>query len=374
MRLLVVTNDFPPTLGGIENYIYSLIQRWPCSEVTVVTRRVPGWEEFDRAQPFTIIRRPAGTLLPSPRLLSDLRRLVADRSIDVVHFPSCLPLGLMGRALGKPYVLSVHGGEFLLASRLPGVRSLLIKACTGARLILAESSFSARLVRDLAGPDLALQTITCGVDVDRYRRDPAQGVALGSGGPVILSVSRLIPRKGPRTLIRCLPAVLDRHPDAHLAIVGGGPDFKALNKLVVRLGLQSAVTFAGPQPWERLPCYYWAATVFALPTRARFFGTETEGLPLVYVEAAAAGLPLVGGDTGGVADAVRHGETGFLVPGGDVPKTAEAILRLLDDPDLARRLGEAGRKMAKEQFDWAALAGAYRDALSEHCARPSQLH
>lgn len=365
MRLLVVTNDFPPTVGGIENYTYSLVRRWPPGDVIVVTRAVPGAEEFDAGQKFRIVRRESSTLLPSRDLADSLLSLIAQESIDVVHFPSSLPLGLMGRSLGRPYVLSVHGGEYRLASRLPAVRTLLKRVSAGAGLIIAESSFAAKLVRDFMGDGPALRTITCGVDVDRYGKDVAPAVEVGDGGPVVLSVSRLVARKGPRTLVGCFPSVLARYPDAHLVIVGGGPDLEPLKKKAAQLHIEQSVTFTGPQPWDRISSYLSAATIFALPTRSRFLGTETEGLPLVYVEAAAAGLPLIGGRAGGVTDAVREGETGLLVSNGDSAETAAAILRLLDDPALAARMGKAARKMAEEEFEWDALAEKYRQALEE---------
>jgi phosphatidylinositol alpha-1,6-mannosyltransferase len=363
MRLLVITNDFPPNAGGIDNYIYSLVRRWPSDEVIVVTRRMPGGEAFDAAQDFEISREPVDTLLPRPGLARRLNRMVAERKIDMVHFPSPLPLGLMGEGLGRPYAISVHGGEFVLASRLPGVRTALRSVSKRAAVVLPESSYAEKLVRKLLGSDVRTAFVTCGVDADRYGRGSVEPVDLGVEGPVVVSVGRLIPRKGGRTLIRAFPEVLQGHPDAHLLIVGGGPDFERLQKMTAKAGLQKSVTLAGPQPWDRIPAYLAAADIFAMPTRTRFLGTETEGLPLVYVEAAAAGLPLIGADVGGVGDAVRPGETGIMVDGSDAGETAGAIRRLLDDPEEARRLGEAARAMAERDFSWDAIYTLYRKAL-----------
>jgi phosphatidyl-myo-inositol dimannoside synthase len=367
MRLLVVTNDFPPTVGGIENYIYSLVKRWPSDEVLVVTRDVPGSKDFDALQQFEILRLETETLMPTRDLVGSVKELVKQRSIDAVHFPSSMPLGLMGNKLGRPYALSVHGGEFRLASRLPVTRALLKRVCAGASLILPESSFASRLVTDLMGESTVLSTVTCGVDADRYGKAVAPAVELGVPGPVIACVSRLVPRKGPRTLIRSLPAVHRAHPSVHLLIVGGGPDLKALKKLAGRRGVAESVTFAGPQPWEKIPSYYSAGDIFALPTRSRFLGTETEGLPLVFVEAAAASLPLIGGNCGGVSDAVREGETGFLVDGSVPQESAEAIIRLLDEPEKMRCMGASARRMVEEDFTWDAVARTYRASMLEHC-------
>jgi phosphatidyl-myo-inositol dimannoside synthase len=363
MRLLVITNDFPPNPGGIENYIYSLVRRWPPEDVVVVTRRMPGSEAFDAAQGFEVIREPVDTLLPAPGLVRRLNALAGDRKIDMVHFPSALPLGLMGEGLARPYAVSVHGGEFVLASRLPGARTALKAVCRKAAVLLPESSFAESLVTRLLGPDVPMARVTCGVDIDRYAPGAAEPVPLEAKGPVVVSVSRLVARKGGRTLLRAFPRVLESHPDAHLVIVGGGPDFERLQKMTERAGLRESVTLPGPQPWDRIPAWLAAADIFALPTRTRFLGTETEGLPLVYVEAAAAGLPLIGAEVGGVGDAVRPGETGIMVDGSDPAETAGAICRLLDDPAEAGRLGSAARAMAERDFSWDSIYNLYRKAL-----------
>ncbi|CAN5783877.1 glycosyltransferase family 4 protein [soil metagenome] len=361
MRLLVVTNDFPPHPGGIENYIYSLVRRWPAQDVVVVTRRMPGGDEFDAAQDFEILREPVGTLLPKPDLVRRINVLAAGRKIDLVHFPSALPLGLMGQGLGRPYAVSVHGGEFVLASRIPGARTALKAVCRKAAVLLPESSFAESLVKKLIGPGAMVTRVTCGVDAARY--GSAEPVDLGVDGPVVVSVSRLVPRKGGRTLIQAFPQVLSSHPDAHLLIVGGGPDLDRLRMMTDEAGLGPSVTLTGPQPWDRIPSYLAAGDIFALPTRNRFLGTETEGLPLVFVEAAAAGLPLIGADVGGVGDAVRQGETGLMVDGADADQTAAAIVRLLDDPEESHRMGAAAREMVLREFSWDSVYARYRKAL-----------
>ena len=357
MRLLIVTNDFPPTVGGIENYTYSLARRWPAEEISVVTRTVPGCDAFDRTLNFEVHREPTRLLLPTPGVLARLRRLAAEQGVEVVHFPSALPLGVLGPKLGLPYAVSVHGGEFMLASRLPGVRQVLRSVINRASVILPQSSFAETLVRRIA-PRVPMQRVTCGVDPRHYERD-----LVDAPRNVIVCVSRLVARKGPRTLIKALPLIHKRHLGARLLIVGDGPDRKKLANLVTSLGLEQSVTFAGPVPWNEIPSYYARGEIFALPTRTRFFGTETEGLPLVFVEAAAAGLPLVGGDAGGVRDAVREGETGHLVEGGNVEETAGAILKLLDDPAAARAMGGRGRQMVLKEFTWGAIFEAFQKAI-----------
>ena len=251
----------------------------------------------------------------------------------------------------------------MLASRIPGARTALKAVCRKAAVLLPESSFAESLVRRLIGPDATVARVTCGVDAERY--GSAEPVDIGVDGPVVVSVSRLVPRKGGRTLIRAFPLVLGSHPDAHLLIVGGGPDLDRLRRMTDEARLGRSVTLAGPQPWDRIPSYLAAADIFALPTRNRFLGTETEGLPLVYVEAAAAGLPLIGADVGGVGDAVRPGRTGLMVDGSDVGQTAGAINRLLDDPGEARRLGSCAREMVLREFSWDSVYAVYCKALED---------
>lgn len=351
MRLLAITNDFPPTLGGIENYTYSLLRRWAPSDVTVVTRRVPGCEEFDRNLDFEVIRLPVGTLLPTHSLQKRIDEMAS--SFDVLHFPSALPLGLL--RVRRPYAVSVHGGEFMLASKLPLARQALRRVLGRAAVILPQSSFASNIVeRFLHGPPPIVR-VTCGVDIERYNPGPR------TPGANLVSVSRLVARKGPATLIRAMPAILARHPTATATIVGGGPDIDRLRKLAAPV--QHAVTFTGPRPWDEIPKLLAQANIFVLPTRTRFGGIETEGLPLVYVEAAASGLPLIGGNAGGVKDAVRDGETGFLVDGRDPDETANAVNKLLDDPALAQKMGTAACRMAKEEFTWDAIFKQYEAAL-----------
>lgn len=365
MRLLLITNDFPPAVGGIENYAFSLAGRWKPSDVVVVTRWMPGCESFDRKADYEILREPVGTLLPTSGLLAKVKSIVSSRGIDAVHFPSALPLGLLARRIGRPYAISVHGGEFLLASRLPAARQALKWVSAGAAVLLPESSFAEKHIRRILGDKVPLQRVTCGVDPERFR--PPQAGRQTGQDPVIVSVSRLIARKGQDTLIRGLPRLLQAHPSARLLIVGGGPRLPHLQKLAWNLRVSHSVTFAGPQPWEKTPEFLSCAHVFALPSRDRFAGTETEGLPLVLLEAAASALPLVAGNVGGIPDAVRPGQTGVLVDGASALETGTALKSLLDDRAGALRMGATARRMVLEEFTWDLVAEKYRAALLRWC-------
>lgn len=365
MRLLEITNDFPPTIGGIENYVYSLVSRWPPGDVVVLTRAVPGAAEFDRDLGFPVIRRRTPTLLPTSRLLRQALAIVRDCRIDLVHFAGPLPLSLLGpkirRSLGVPYAVTVHGGEFILpASMRPG-RGVLRRALGEAAVLLPVSSFTKRAVERMFGDDPPAQVVSPGVECARFVREAP---ILRDDRPTILSVSRLVARKGPGTLIRALPPIVRRFPGARLIVVGGGPDLAHLQRLAARLDLVKSVIFAGPRPWSEVPRLYAAADIFALPTRERFGGRETEGFPLVFLEAAAACLPAVAGRAGGVTDAVVPGVTGCLVDGRSPWECSATIQELLSDPDHARQLGDHARRRVVECFDWDRVAERFRSVLA----------
>lgn len=372
MRLLEITNDFPPTLGGIENYIYSLIARWDPDHVVVLTRAAQGSECIDALLAVPVHREPVSILLPTRRLWARIATILATQRFDMVHFASPLPLALLGppilRRTGIPYAVSVHGGEFIAGVRL--ARPLMQRALGEAAVALPVSTFTQQAVLRLLPDPPPMEIVTPGVDPTRFApfaeaaADP--GLRAPGGGRIILSVSRLVARKGPATLIAALPAVLARHPDTVLAIVGDGTDRRRLERAARRHGVTGAVRFLGPQPWDRLGGYYAAADIFALPTRERFWGLETEGFPLVYLEAAGAGLPTVAGAAGGVGEAVVEGQTGFIVDGHSPAETASALIRLLDDPALARRMGSAGRERVIAQFTWDDVAERFASVLAKY--------
>lgn len=369
MRLLEITNDFPPTLGGIENYIYSLVARWEAGRVDVLTRAGAGSERVDATLNARVHRLDVATLLPTRRVLDTALALMRSEPFDVVHFASPLPLALLGprilRETGVPYAVSIHGGEFIAGVRL--LRPLMTRALLGAAVLLPVSSWTEAAVLRLLPHPPPTEVVTPGVDPTQFRpRDRRDAPPVACDGRIILTACRLVARKGPATLIAALPEILDRHPETILAIAGGGPDAARLRRLAQALGVTRSVSFLGPRPWEEIGGVYRACDIFAMPTRERFGGLETEGFPLVYLEAAAAGLPVVAGMAGGVREAVADGSTGFIVDGTGVHGTVRALLRLLDDPDMARRMGARGRDRVLSEFTWEGSADRFRTALEKY--------
>jgi phosphatidylinositol alpha-1,6-mannosyltransferase len=348
-RTLIVTNDFPPRPGGIQSFVHALAIRLPEDTVTVYAPAWKGAAEFDARQPFPVIRHPTSLMLPVPGVGRRAAAIAREHGCDAVLFGAAAPLGLITPTLRKAgltrAVALTHGHEAGWAA-LPGARTLLRRIGDEVDVVtyLGEY-FRVRLARALSAEAVhRMVRLAPGVDVTFFRPG-AGGQAvrerLGlAGRPVVVCVSRMVPRKGQDTLIKAWPRVLAELSDAVLLLVGDGPYASALKRLAQRLGVGDAVVFTGPVPWAELPGYYDAANVFAMPCRTRRAGLDVEGLGIVYLEASATGLPVIGGDSGGAPDAILAGETGYVVSG--VPGVAARITELLTDPAKAKAMGEKG--------------------------------
>jgi phosphatidyl-myo-inositol dimannoside synthase len=373
-RTLIVTNDFPPRQGGIQSFVHSLALRLPADSLTVYAPKWDGAAEFDRRQPFEVIRHPTSLMLPGPSVTRRAVHLAKTRNAEAVIFGAAAPLGLIAPALRRAGVTRAvaitHGHEAGWAA-LPGARALLrrIGDETDVVTYLGEY-FRLRLSRALspAAADRMVR-LAPGVDVASFRPDPAAGAAIReryglAGRPVVVCVSRLVRRKGQDTLLRAWPRVLDKVPDAALLIVGAGPYSAALQQLAERSWLTPAVHFTGSVPFAELPAHYAAGDVFAMPCRTRRRGLDVEGLGIVYLEASATGLPVVGGDSGGAPDAILDGETGYVVPGTDTGALASRLVSLLTDPAGARAMGEKGRAWVERDWTWDQTAARLKALLS----------
>ncbi|MEX2289747.1 MAG: glycosyltransferase family 4 protein [Mycobacteriales bacterium] len=371
MRTLVLSNDFPPRPGGIQAYVHSLAARQPDGEVVVYA---PAWEgagAFDAQQPFPVVRHPGSLMLPTPEVLSRARQIARVEGCDRVWFGAAAPLGLLAPRLGLPRaVASTHGHEVGWAM-LPGARQVLRRIGRGVDVVTYLGGYTRdRLAPALRGVELA--RLPSGVDPTLFRPGcggeqvrRAHGLV---GRPVVVCVSRLVPRKGQDVLVRALPAVRARVPGAALLLVGGGPDLPRLRRLAAEHGVAEDVVLTGPVPWEQLPAHYDAGDVFAMPCRTRRAGLDVEGLGIVFLEAAATGLPVVAGRSGGSPDAVLDGETGQLVDGRSVPAVACTVTDLLQDPVRARAMGQAGREWVEREWRWDVLAGRLRALLAGSAA------
>jgi phosphatidylinositol alpha-1,6-mannosyltransferase len=365
-RTLVVTNDFPPRVGGIESFVLAMVQRLPPDQVVVHTARQPGDALFDATLPFPVVRDPSKLMLPTRAITRRSIGLAREMGCDSVWFGAAAPLGLMAhklktRAGVRRTVATTHGHEVWWAST-PGTRAMLrrigdtndvltyLGTYTRHRIAKALSAKAgARMVQLTPGvDDLAFHP---GIDGSAVRE--AYGLA---GRPVVVCVSRLVARKGQDMLIRSLPAIRRQVPDAAVLLVGDGPQRGDLEKLVDKLGLRRDVVFTGAKAWVDTPDYFAAGDVFCMPTRTRKAGFEVEGLGIVYLEASACGLPVVAGDSGGAPDAVQDGVTGYVVDGRSVEEIADRVSTLLLDRQRATQMGEWGRRWVEQRWRWDDLA------------------
>jgi phosphatidylinositol alpha-1,6-mannosyltransferase len=366
VRTLVVTNDFPPRPGGIQAFVHSLASRQPDGEVVVYAPSWRGAEAWDAAQPFPVVRHPTSLMLPTPDVLRRARAVAAAEGCDRVWFGAAAPLGLLAPRLGlSRAVASTHGHEVGWAM-LPGARQVLSRIGRGVDVVTYLGEYTrSRLAR--AVPADRLARLPSGVDTSLFRPDCGGSDVRRRWGlsdrPVVVCVSRLVPRKGQDVLIRALPTIRAAVPDAALLLVGGGPDAAQLHRLAAEHGVTDAVVQTGSVPWEELPAHYDAGDVFAMPCRTRRAGLEVEGLGIVFLEASATGLPVVAGRSGGSPDAVLDGQTGVVLDGASVPAVAAEVSALLADPARAAAMGAAGRDWVEREWRWDVLAGRLRDLL-----------
>ncbi|MEO7124953.1 MAG: glycosyltransferase family 4 protein [Nakamurella sp.] len=363
-RTLLVTNDFPPRVGGIQSYVHELASRLAADRLTVLASDYPGSAQFDRDQPFAVVRYPSSMLLPTAGVKRMAADLIRSNRIDAVWFGAAAPLGLMTpylRSVGiHKVVASTHGHE-VGWSMLPGTRQMLRRIGSESDVVTFVSRYSRRRISVACGPNAALEALSPGVDATLFRPDSAARAQIRSryglgDAPTVVCVSRLVPRKGQDVLIAVWPTVVRSHPGARLLIVGGGSDETRIRKLAAGSVVSHLITLTGRVPYAELPAHYQAGDIFAMPCRTRGRGLDVEGLGIVFLEASACGLPVIAGASGGAPETVIDGETGLVVNGRSQSDLARALVRLLADPDLAARWGAAGRTWVRTQWTWAASA------------------
>jgi phosphatidylinositol alpha-1,6-mannosyltransferase len=368
MRHLLVTNDFPPKVGGIQAYLWELWRRLdPESFVVLTATSHPEAAAFDRLQEalgFHIERLPNRVLLPTPATIRHIRHTARRVGAELVVLDPILPLGLAGPRLGLPYAVVVHGAEVAVPALLPGGRRLVDQVLRRSVLVVSAGTYPAAVARRAMrrGGMPPVVEVPPGVDLDRFRplSEPERAAAriefgLPAEGPLVVSVSRLVPRKGMDVLIDASARLAHRMPGLTVAIGGRGRDAERLAGRIKEQG--APVRLLGGLSDESLPTLVGAADVFAMVCRNRWFGLEQEGFGIVFLEAAAAGVPQVAGASGGSGDAVVDDETGLIVGRPtDVGAVASALGRLIDDDQLRARMSRAGRARAEASFDYDKLA------------------
>src|SRR4051812_22349830 len=359
MSSLLVTNDFPPKLGGIQSYLYELWRRLPADETTVLTTPYAGDREWDAQQSFRVVRTKQRVLFPTRALAREIDALAREVAADVIFLDPMLPLGLLGpRLTAAPYIVIAHGAEITVPGRLPVTHSLARRVLSGARGVIAAGQYPEREAEHAAKRDLATAVVPPGVDVGRFR-PPASAdeiaatrrkFGLDPARPVVLGLSRLVPRKGFDVVIDAVRAL----DGVQLAIAGDGRDRKRLER---RAGDVPNVRFLGRVDDADLSALYGSAHAFAMCCRDRWGGLEAEGFGIVFLEAAACGVPAVAGRSGGAHEAVVDGETGYVVEPRDVDAVRSAIAGLCHDGELRSKTGRAARERAAGEYSYDRLVG-----------------
>ena len=362
----MVSNDFPPRIGGIESFVSDLCELLD-RDVVVLTSGPPGAAVTDMHRGYPVVRR-GGLLLPTPAVAQEAARLLRSSRADRVLFGSAAPLGLLApslrRAGARQLVGLTHGHE-VWWSRVPAARSLLHRVGDGCDHLTTISDFTTVAVASVLSPSARERLLRMPPPVDLSRFSPGPTPV----GPArCVAVGRFVRQKGFDTLLRAWRLVLDQWPSTtpgpELVLVGDGPQRARLTAVAAALRLGDSVSMTGALPRHAVLAELRRARVFALPVRSRWQGLYAEGLGLAAVEAAACGLPVVVGRSGGAPETVQDGRTGVVVAPDDPPAVADAVRTLLLDPGRAAALGAAGRAYVGARFGAGAVRTTLRAALA----------
>ena len=369
VKHLLVTNDFPPKIGGIQSLLWEWWRRLPSESFAVLTSPYEGTSEFDAAQPFLIERTREPVLLPHPFMVRRINEMAKRVGAERVVLDPAVPLGIVGPWLELPYDVVLHGAEVTVPGRLPASKQVLGRVLRGARHVIAAGGYPAAEAEHAAGRTLPMTVVPPGVDIERFRpltpdqrRSARAHFGFADDAEIVVGISRLVPRKGFDTVIRAVAALAPFRPRLVLAIAGAGRDRERLEKLATELS--APVRFMGRVSHDDLPLLYGCADVSAMMCRNRWAGLEQEGFGIVFVEAAACGVPQIAGRSGGAAEAVEHGETGFVVDDpSDVNDVVRRLTQLLDDDELRKSMSVASRARAEREFSYDILAARLGEAL-----------
>jgi len=376
-NIIVVTNDFGPRAGGIETFVIGLIQRLPHGVTTVYTSAQEDTRDYDatwlRDYGVRVVRDRAKILLPTPRITRRVKELIKAEKIEIVAFGAAAPLALMSAALRRAgaarIVALTHGHEVWWSSVFPfSLAMRRIGSTTDALTYLGE--FTRRAISQSLSTSAIASMVKIAPGIDSEHFSPVDSGRLKESlalrdKRVIVSVGRLVHRKGQDQLIEAMSAIIEEVPQAHLLLIGEGPYRKKLEKLVRDYGLVDRVSFIGRIQYEELPRYICIGEVFAMPSRSRFRGLEVEGLGIVYLEAGACGLPVIAGSSGGAPDAVVEGVTGVVVNGLDSAAIAVAAIEMLKNPEKSAAMGRSGREWIVNNWSWQFWADEFQSLLNK---------
>jgi phosphatidylinositol alpha-1,6-mannosyltransferase len=375
-KVLCITNDFGPRAGGIETFVIGLIERMPIGTVTVYTSAQGDTSAYDaqwlHQRGVTVIRDRSKVLLPTPRVSRAVRAILQENEISTLFFGAAAPLGLLAQSLrraGATRIIALTHGHEVWWSKVWPFTIAMRRIGEGVDSLTYLGNFTKGAISQAVTPAAqnAMVRIAPGIDTDHFSpqeniEDLRSEIEL-QGKRVIVSVGRLVHRKGQDTLVEALPSIIKEFPAAHILFVGVGPHLEYIHKRAIELNVLSHISFVGRVAYAELPRFIALGEIFAMPSRSRLAGLEVEGLGIVYLEASACGLPVVGGNSGGAPDAVIEGETGFAVNGVKPDEVAEAIKKLLRDPKLAQKMGARGREWIVQEWEWNRWSREFNELL-----------
>ena len=373
-RVLLVTNDLGPRVGGIETFILGLLDQLDCNEIVIYTAAQPDSAEFDAALAAKtgaiILRDKNSILIPTPAVNRRVRKVMQEYQSEIIWFGAAMPLawmsGLLKRAGAKRVVAITHGHEVWWA-KLPPFKWIFARATSSMDVLTYLGEFTKKAMSPVVNSACAMVQIAPGISIEHFTpgiKSPELIKEFGlEGKQVLISVGRLVHRKGQDKLLEAMPNILLQHPDVVLLFVGIGPRKKKLDQLVKKYQLEAYVRFVGRVKYENLPKYFRLGDLFVMPSRSRLAGLEVEGLGIVYLEASASGVAVLAGKSGGAPDAVIVGQTGEIVDGTNSGEIARTINEMLDNPGKLATMGEAGHTWTESQWDWKIWGERFKEVL-----------
>ena len=360
-RHLLLTNDFPPKVGGIQSYLWELWRRLDPDDVCVYTTPYEGTAAFDAQQAYRVERSPEPWLGPFPHLVRRINSLAANHRAELIIVDPAVPLGLLAPHFDLPYAVVLHGAEVTIPARIPGSKQALRRVLKNASFVISAGNYALAEAERCAGQSLKSVVIPPGVDTNRFvphvgdaRAAARAHFGIADGDVVISTVNRLVPRKGMDLLIDAVHALSALRPEVRLIIGGSGREENRLQSQIDRLG--APVRLLGRISDDEVVRLYGASDLMAMLCTSRWAGLEQEGFGIVFLEAASAGIPQLAGRSGGAAEAVSHAKTGLIVDAEDQESVLDGLDCLVGDPLLRHEFGEASRRRAIADFDYDGLA------------------
>ena len=373
-KILLVTNDLGPRAGGIETFILGLLDQLDGSQIVIYTAAQKESADFDAALSaktgVIVIRDKSSILLPTPAVNRRVRAVMQRYQSEVIWFGAAMPLawmsGLLKRAGARHIVALTHGHEVWWA-KLPPFRQIFAQSTKSIDVLTYLGEFTRSAMAPIVARSCSMVQIAPGISVDHFSPGVKSEKLIKEltleGKSVLVSVGRLVHRKGQDKLLAALPQIIAQHPDVVLLFVGVGPRQKKLDQLVRQHELQEYVRFVGRVTYDKLPEYFRLGDLFVMPSRSRLAGLEVEGLGIVYLEASASGVAVLAGASGGAPDAVLVGKTGEIVDGTSIDQIALVINNLLDHPLKLAEMGRQGRAWTQERWSWTIWGTKFKEVL-----------